>query len=304
MRIAVIGLDAFGAKATEALLEDGHEVAAIFTSHVVKRAAPLKEMAEQHAIPFHQTERMRNPEVVAGFKELEVDLGIMAFVTDIVPIEILTCPTLGTIQFHPSLLPRHRGSSAINWAIIKGETETGITIFWPDDGIDTGPILLQKRVDILPDDTLGSLYFNRLFPMGIDAIVESVRLVATGNAPKTMQNDSMSTYDPPCEEEHSLIDWGMPVSEVFNLIRGTNPQPGATTYYKNTKLKIYDSSRWEQPVEKPPGTVIEVTDEGFVVAACGGVIQVRRVKQQGQPKLSAGNYARDTGMKPGEKLHD
>ncbi len=304
MRIAVIGLDAFGAKAAEALLEEGHEIAGIFTSRVVKRAEPLKEIADQHTIPIHQVEQMRNPEVVSAFKKLEVDLGVMAFVTDIVPPEILTSPKLGTIQFHPSLLPLHRGSSAINWAIIKGETETGITIFWPDDGIDTGPILLQKRVDVLPDDTVGSLYFNKLFPMGIDAIVESVRLVATRDAPKTVQDDSMATYEPPCEEEHSLIDWARPVSEVFNLIRGTNPQPGATTYYKNTKLKIFDCSKWEQPVENPPGTVVHVTDEGFDVAAYGGVIQVRRVKEQGQPKLSAGNYAQNAGMKPDEKLHD
>lgn len=193
MRIAIIGLDAFGAKATEALMEDGHEVVAIFTSHVAKRAEPLREMAEQYSIQFYQTERMRNSEIVSAFTELEVDLGIMAFVTDIVPAEILTWPKLGTIQFHPSLLPRHRGSSAINWAIIAGETETGITIFWPDNGIDTGPILLQERVDILSDDSVGSLYFNRLFPMGIDAISKSVKLIAAGEAPRIVQDDSIST---------------------------------------------------------------------------------------------------------------
>lgn len=304
MRIAIIGLDTFGAKAAEALLEEGHEVAAIFTSHVAKRAEPLRETAEQHGVQFYQTERMRNSEVVSAFTELEVDLGVMAFVTDIVPVKILTWPKLGTIQFHPSLLPRHRGSSAINWAIMEGETETGITIFWPDNGIDTGPILLQKRVDILPDDTVGSLYFNRLFPMGINAISQSVKLIAAGEAPRIVQDDSISTYELPCEERHSLIDWRKPVSEVFNLIRGTNPQPGATTYYKDTKLKIYDVTKCDQPIEKPPGTVIAVNDEGVVVSSRGGAIQVRRVQQQGHPKLSAGEYARDVGMKPGDTLHD
>ena len=144
------------------------------------------------------------------FRALAPDLQVMAFVTLIVPAEFLSIPTHGTIQYHPSLLPRHRGRSAINWPIIAGETETGLSVFWPDGGIDTGDILLQKTTPIAPDDTLGSVYFERLFPMGVEALLEAVDLVAAGTAPRIPQDESLATYEGPCERANARIDWGKP----------------------------------------------------------------------------------------------
>ena len=161
---------------------------------------PIKSAAGELKVDVFQPRRMRSKKAVEEFKSLDADLCVMAFVTDFVPSRILEAPRHGTIQYHPSLLPKHRGPSSINWPIIFGETETGLTIFWPDDGLDTGPILLQKRVPIGPDDTLGSLYFSQLFPLGVEAMVESVDLVRRGEAPRIEQDETQATYEGWCED--------------------------------------------------------------------------------------------------------
>jgi methionyl-tRNA formyltransferase len=208
---------------------------------------------------------------------------------------------MGTIQYHPSLLPRHRGSSSINWAIINGESRTGLTIFWPDAGIDTGPILLQKEVEIAPDDTVGSLYFNKLFPLGVAALVEAVEAVAKGTTPRIPQDESQATYEPPCREEHAMIDWSRAAQEVCNLIRGTNPQPGATTYLKGQKLKVFDCELKPASSKARPGTVIAVAEQGLLVAAKGGDILVKRVQPAGSPKITASQFAA-ASLQPGAIL--
>jgi len=303
MRITLIGQAAFGEAVLKALLEKGEEVVGVYVPpDVPGRLDPLKELALSHGIPAFQPRRMRDPEVYFGYKALSPDLGVMAFVTDIVPGTILNCPRLRTIQYHPSLLPRHRGASAINWAIINGETRTGLTIFWPDEGIDTGPILLQKEVAIDPDDTVGSLYFNKLSLLGVEAILEAVEAVKTGTAPHLAQDESQATYEPPCREEHAIIDWSRPAPQVYNLIRGTNPQPGATTYFGGQKLKIFDCELRPSPREASPGEIVAVTGEGFLVAAAGGAILVKRVQPSGSPKIAASDFVRSAGLRAGVSL--
>lgn len=267
-----------------------------------QRGEPVAEAAAKFDIPVLRPGRMRSPEVVERIKELAPDLGVMAFVTDIVPGEVLRLPRLGTIQYHPSLLPRHRGASAINWAIIMGEAKTGLTIFYPDEGIDTGPILLQKEVEIDPDDTVGSLYFNKLFPLGVEAMVEAVRLVREGRAPRIPQDESQATYEEPCSEKHSLINWERPLSEVYNLIRGTNPQPGAYTFRRGEKLKIFDCRKVEGETGRRPGEVVGVAEDHFLVAAPGGAVKVMRVQPQGMGKIAASEYIKISGLLPGERL--
>ena len=165
-----------------ALSEHGENIVGVFCppDREGRPADPIKTSAEGHDIPVLQFRRMRNQDCIDAFTALNADLCVMAFVTDIVPDAILEAPTQGTIQYHPSLLPLHRGPSSINWPIIQGDEKTGLTIFWPDKGLDTGPILLQKETPISPDDTLGSVYFGRLFPMGVDAMVEAVDMVKVG----------------------------------------------------------------------------------------------------------------------------
>lgn len=304
MRIALIGQAAFGEAVLKALLERGKEVVGVYAPPDVPggRGDPLKESTLSRGIPLFQPRRMRDPEVYADYQGLNPDLGVMAFVTDIVPITILNYPPLGTIQYHPSLLPKHRGASAINWAIINGETTTGLTIFWPDVGIDTGPILLHREVTIDPDDRVGSLYFNKLFPLGVAALVEAVEAIERGTAPRIPQDESQATYEPPCREEHAIIDWSQPAPRVYNLIRGTNPQPGATTYFGGEKLKVFDCELRPSARGVTPGEVIEVTGEGFLVAAAGGAILVKRVQPMGSPKLAALEYAASAVLRAGASL--
>ena len=300
MRIVLIGQAAFAEKTLEALF-DMEEVVGVYTpSDTPGRENPLKARALQLGIPVFQPEKMRAPEAYNGYVKLKPDLNVMAFVTDIVPESILNYPEIGTIQYHPSLLPRHRGGSAINWAVISGETRTGLTIFWPDKGIDTGPILLQKEVDIAPDDTVGSLYFNKLFPLGIEAIKESIELIKQGKAPKIPQDESQATYEGLCTK--ATVDWKEPASKIYNLIRGTNPQPGVTTSYGGTRLKIFDSELRTGEVKGSPGEVIEITDWGFLVAASGGAILVKRVQPTGSPKTAAADFIKQSDLAVGDRL--
>jgi methionyl-tRNA formyltransferase len=304
MRIVLIGQAAFGEKVLGALLNKGEQVVAVYVppDKPGSRADPLKESARQHGVPVFQPQRMRDPAVYDKFVELAPDLGVMAFVTDIVPQSILGCPRLGTIQYHPSLLPRHRGRSAINWAIINGDTVTGITILWPDAGIDTGPILLQKEADISPSDTVGSLYYNKLFPLGVEAIMESIDLIHKGRAPRIPQDESQATYERPCREKDAVIDWAQPIVKVYNLIRGTNPQPGATTSLRGRKLKIFECELIMQNVSAAPGEIMESSDKGIAVAGQGGWLLIKRVQPQGQPKVNASEYALSVGLKAGERF--
>ncbi len=221
MRIVCIGQAAFGEKVLQKLTERGEDVVAVYTNQdIAGKRNPLKELAIQIGIPVFQPGSMRVPEVYEGYKRLKPDLNVMAFVTSILPDSILNYPKMGTIQYHPSLLPKHRGGSAINWAIVNGEIKTGITIFWPDRRIDTGPILLQKEVEISPDDTVGSLYFEKLFPLGIEALVEAIELIKKGIAPRIPQDESQATYEGLCTEKDAIINWSAPIDSVYNLIRG------------------------------------------------------------------------------------
>ena len=231
MRIVVHGQQAFGKTVLERLLERNEDVVGVFCGpdREGRPADPLKEFALERDLPVHQPTSWKTDEALELMRSFDPDLCVMAYVTLLVPQRVLDAPRRGTIQYHPSLLPKHRGPSSINWPIIQGETRTGLTIFWPDEALDEGPILLQKEVEIGPHDTLGSLYFNHLFPMGVDAIMEAVDLVRAGKAPRTPQNDSQATYESWCRKADARIDWNKPVSEVYNLIRGTDPQPGAWT---------------------------------------------------------------------------
>ncbi len=235
-----------------------------------------------------------------GYKNLQPDLTVMAFVTDIIPARFFDVPTNGTINYHPSILPRHRGASAINWAVIMGDTRTGLSIFWPDGGIDTGLILLQKEIDIGPDDTTGSLYFNHLFPLGVEAILESIDLVKAGNAPKLSQDEAKATYEPPCDDRVAGIDWNKPARELYNLVRGCDPQPGAFAFFKGEKVRMYGAKLMEEPADKSPGTILDIDDQGIHVAVSGGKLVATKVRPAKGGKVAAAEFASEYGLKTGD----
>ena len=302
MRIVLIGQAAFGARVLEKLLETGEAVVGVFTPPDIRgKPNPLREEAAKRGIPVFWHKGKWTWDIYEEFTRLNPDLNVMAFVTSILPEFLINYPKLGTIQYHPSLLPKHRGGSAINWAIIKGETKTGVTIFRPDKGIDTGPVLLQKEVAISPDDTVGTLYFNKLFPVGIEAIIESIKLIKEGKAPKTPQDESQATYEGLCTEKDTVIDWRQSAAKVYNLIRGSNPQPGAVTNFGSLRFKVFDSELLVGGSGKA-GEITEINDKGLVVAAQSGSILIKRVQLEGLPKIGAAEFAEEVGLKVGDLL--
>jgi len=303
MRIVCIGQAAFGEKVLQKLTEKGEEVVAVYTPQdIAGKRNPLKELAIQIGVPVFQPGSMRVPEIYEEYTRLKPDLNVMAFVTSILPESILNYPKMGTIQYHPSLLPKHRGGSAINWAIINGETKTGITIFWPDRGVDTGPILLQKEVEISPDDTVGSLYFEKLFPLGIEALVQGIELIKKGIAPRIPQDESQATYEGLCTEKNAIINWSAPIDRVYNLIRGTNPQPGAITYFHGNTLKIFDAKPIYDIVGGLPGQIVNSSADGFVVSLKRGAILVQKVQMNKLSKIDAAEFAKQARLEIGDRL--
>ncbi len=301
MRIILVGQGPFGEKALDALIRNGEDIVGVFCPQN-KSGEAMKELADSASIDLFQPDHMRDADVHEACRDLKPDLVVLAFVTDILPESLLDLPSIGTICYHPSLLPRHRGSSGINWAVIQGDTRTGLTILWADKGIDTGAILLQKEIDIAPDDTTGSLYFNKLFPMGIDAVVEAVELIKDGDAPKIKQDESLATYEPPCDEKYAGIDWSKPAADVYNLIRGCDPQPGAFSMFGGQKVKFYKSQLLEAAEEISPGQVIRIGQGDVRVALNGGTLKVGKLKGEKGAKISADEFAREAGLEAGMRL--
>jgi methionyl-tRNA formyltransferase len=289
LRIALLGQAAFAEKALTTLVAHGDEIVHVFAppDSPAGKADPLAAKARELGLPLSQPKSFKSDAAFDHFKTLNADLAILAFVTLIVPERILYAPRYKSICFHPSLLPRHRGASGINWAIIAGDTETGVTWFWPDKGIDTGPILVQKRVPIADSDTVGSIYFNTLFPMGIDAMVEAVDLIKSGRAPAIVQDESKATYEPPCRDEHAKIDFAKPAREVFNLIRGCDPQPGAFASLGDKRVRLYEASFSANRPDAAPGTIIAIDSDGMKLALNGGTLAVKRARIDPNPKKVA-----------------
>lgn len=301
MRVSIIGQAAFGEAVFRRLRDDGVDIAGVSAPRGA-RPDQLWAAAEEAGIAPIPTVSLKDEDGLATWRALEADLCVMAFVTEILPEEVFSAAREGTIQYHPSLLPLHRGQSAMNWPIIFGREETGLTIFWPDQGIDTGTILLQERCPIEPDETMGSLYFQQLFPMGVDALSRAVALVAEGEAPRTPQAHEDATYEPPCGEEHARIPWHAPAERVYALIRGCNPSPGAWAEIDGARVAIFDCTLSDRREPGMPGRVLAVRDDGVDIRLNGGTLTVTRVRPEGGPKGPAGAWAMETGIEPGARF--
>jgi methionyl-tRNA formyltransferase len=301
MRIVIVGQGPFGEKVLQALIQKGEEVVGTF-SPPDKRGEGMNVLAEKSSIPSFRPELMKEPQVYEAYSTLKPDLAILAFVTDIIPEKLLAVPFLGTICYHPSILPRHRGASAINWAIIQGDTRTGLIIFWADKGIDTGPILLQKEVKINPDDTTGSLYFNKLFPMGVDAMVEAVELIKKGKAPRIPQDDSKATYEPPCDDRVASVNFEKSIKDIYNLIRGCDPQPGAYTTYQGKRVRFYEARMSSSAIHKQPGEIISIEEGSVRMAVKGGIIQIGKLRVDKGEKIGPLEFAKSVALKIGDRF--
>jgi methionyl-tRNA formyltransferase len=308
MKIAIIGQQDFGKAVLEAFLARGDTVAAVFCAPEKEGARPdvLRTAAQERGIKVHQFKSLRAPEATQALKEADADIGIMAFVLQFAPQEFVNIPRHGTIQYHPSLLPKFRGPSSINWPIIKGETETGLSIFRPTDGLDEGAVVLQKKTPISADDTLGTVYFDRLFPQGVSAMVEASDLVVAGKHKEIAQDESLASYEGWCRTAEARIDWAKPIEQVYNLIRGCNPAPGAWTTHNGKKLQIFDARKivFRRFADVPGkiGEVSDISDQSFKVTAQGGGIEVLKARFEDGKKLAGGEIAQAGGLKTGSVL--
>ncbi len=308
MKIAIIGQQDFGKGVLDAFLARGDEVAGVFVAPDKEGAKPdpLKVAAQEKGLQVFQFASYRKPEAQEALRALNVDLGIMAYVLMFAPQEFVNIPKHGTIQYHPSLLPKHRGPSSINWPIIMGSTRTGLTIFRPNDGLDEGLVILQKECEIGPDETIGEVYFNKLSPMGVKAMLEAADLVVAGKHKEVVQDESQATYEGWCRAAEGRLDWAKPVDHVYNVIRGCNPAPGAWTTLAGKKIQIFDARkhgfrRFADVVGKI-GEVSDVTADSFKVTAQGGLIEVLRARGEDGKKLSGGEFARNQGLSNGTML--
>src|SRR5712671_2958574 len=229
MRLAIVGQQDFGKAVLEAFLARGDQVAGVFCAPEKPGAKPdvLKTAAQEKNVPVFQFPSLKGDEATAQMKKLNAEIGIMAFVLQFAPQAFVNIPKHGTIQFHPSLLPKYRGPSSINWPISRGEKETGLTIFRPTDGLDEGAVVLQKKTPVGENDTLGSVYFDRLFPMGVQAMLEAADLVTSNKHQEVVQDESQASYEGWFREAEAKIHWANHVDFIHNLIRGADPAPGA-----------------------------------------------------------------------------
>jgi len=308
MKLAIVGQQDFGKAVLEAFLSRGDQVAGVFCAPEKPGARPdaLKVAAQERGVQVLQFQSLKSPEAREAMKKLGADIGIMAFVLQFAPQEFVSIPKYGTIQYHPSLLPKYRGPSSINWPIIRGDRRTGLTIFRPTDGLDEGPVILQKEIEISPDDTLGTVYFDRLFPMGVKAMLEAADLVVAGKHLEAVQDESQASYEGWCRKAEARLNWANHVDFIYNTIRGCNPAPGAWTTLAGVELQIFDARkhlvRTFGAVKGKLGEVVEVADKTFQVTAQGGRIEVQRAKLGDGKKVAASELVSAGSIKAGMVL--
>jgi len=292
----------------EAFLARGDEVAGVFCSPEKPGARPdaLKTAAQEKGVAVFQFQSLKADEAKNALKKLNAELGIMAFVLQFAPQDFVNIPRHGTIQYHPSLLPKYRGPSSINWPIIRGDVKTGLSIFRPTDGLDEGPVILQKETPIGADDTLGTVYFERLFPMGVQAMLEAADLVVAGKHRERVQDESQASYEGWCRKAEARINWANHVDFVYNVVRGCNPAPGAWTTLEGKELQIFDARkhpvRTFGAVKGKIGEIVELSDKSFQVSAQGGRIEVLRAKLGEGKKLTAAELLSSGAIKAGAIL--
>jgi methionyl-tRNA formyltransferase len=308
MKIAIIGQQDFGKAVLEAFLARGDAVAGVFVAPEKEGAKPdpMKIAAQEKGLKLFQFPSLKSPEASQAMKDLGADIGIMAFVLQFAPQEFVNIPRHGTIQYHPSLLPKYRGPSSINWPIAKGEKKTGLTIFRPTDGLDEGPVILQKETDVSENDTLGTVYFDRLFPLGVKAMLEAADLVVAGKHKEIVQDESQASYEGWFRASEAKVNWNNHVDFIHNTIRGSDPAPGAWTTIGGKKLQLFGAKkhlvRTFGAVKGKIGEITGIGPESIRITAQGGQVEISKVKPEEGKKVSAAEWAKSANVAAGTIL--
>ncbi len=307
MRIALFGQADFGKECLDRLIAGGHQVVGVFVPPDGSRPDALGARGDELGLPVVRRKFYRKrtgepiPAALEAYREVRADLNVLASVTVFLPHEITHAPLHKSICFHPSLLPRFRGGSAMQWQIILGEKETGVTIFVPDRGTDTGSIVVQRGgVTIAPDDTTTSLFFNKLQPLGIEAMVEAVNRIADGSAKIEPQDELRATSHPLVDDKIAVLNLGYDAATIDRLVRGCDPNPGAFLLHQGKKLRLFGARLEEGPKGKP-GTILSCGDDGMLLALKDGALRVTRVRAE-LGKESAAAFVERAGLKVGERF--
>jgi methionyl-tRNA formyltransferase len=302
MRIVFIGTGEIGVPTLRALLESEHEVVAVVTqpdkpvgreqsieSPPVKKA--LTGRARPLGAPIFQPVRIKDPQTIEEIRRLTPDVIVVVAYGQILPCDVLEIPRLACLNLHASLLPRWRGAAPIQAAIAAGDSETGVTVMYMDEGLDTGDILLQRNVEILPNDTGGSLH-DRVAQNAPETLLESLRLLAAGNAPRIPQDNGRATYAPKLKREHGQIDWSESAEVIERKIRAYNPWPGAFMKVDGQNLKVFSASVVD--LNGQPGEILR-SDKDLIVATGKGALSLAEVQLEGKRRMSAGEFLRGHG---------
>jgi methionyl-tRNA formyltransferase len=293
LRIAIFGQAQFGRDVSERLADAGNEVAGVYVPPEGARPDPLAALADRRGWPLFRYRRFRRgsvaiPEIVDEYRSLGAELNAMPFTTVILPEAIVEHPAHGSLCFHPSLLPAYRGGAALAWQIILGARETGVSVFRADGGIDTGPIAVQKRgVEISSTDTAASLYFDKLYPLGVEAMVEAVQRVADGTATYTAQSEEGASHQGLVTDAVARIDWSRPAEEIDRLIRGCTPGPGAIARHVGEIVRLLGSRLLDEKSDALAGTVLGSEGDELLIATGGSRIAVAKIRRSDGQKVAA-----------------
>jgi methionyl-tRNA formyltransferase len=308
MDVLFMGTPEFAAPTLQALLDSRHDLRAVVTQpdkpagRGRRLSAPkVKQLALAHEIPCLQPTALNDPTVEDALSALEPEVIVVAAYGKILPPSILNIPPMGCINVHASLLPKYRGAAPIQWAIINGETETGITIMLMDEEMDHGPILLQRPVPILPDETAGELH-DRLAALGPPCLLEALEGLEAGSLTPRTQDHAEATYAPMLSKEDGRLDWSEPAERVVNRVRGVTPWPGATTSLGGEPIKVWRASASSAEASGRPGEVVAVGEDGLTVACGRGALRIVELQVAGRRRMAAASFLRGYPVAPGTIL--
>jgi methionyl-tRNA formyltransferase len=307
LRIALFGQAPLAVDVLDGLLEAGHEIVAVYAPPDSGRPDALAERATVAGLTLFRRRYFRRkgggaiPAALEDYRSVDAELNVLASMTSFLPSEITDAPVHKSVCYHPSLLPRFRGGNALQWQVIFGESETGVSVFIPDEGADTGPVLVQKGGEkIGPRDTAGSLFFDKLYPLGVQAVLEAVALVDAGEADPRPQDESRATHQGLVDDETAHVDLSRPADEIDRLVRGCDPQPGAWLQIGGTRVRLYDAA-FEEGGSAEPGALLGVDEKGIRIGLRGGALRIGRVRADAG-KEPAAEFVERCGLEAGAAL--
>jgi len=307
-KIVFMGTPEFAVPSLEILISHNYPIVGVVTQPDRPKGrgrvlfpSLVKSLAEHHKLPIFQPERVKNQEFVDSLKYLSPDLVVVSAYGQILPKAIIEIPKMGCINVHPSLLPKYRGAAPMNWTIIQGETQTGVTIMLMDEGMDTGDILTQEETAIEPEETFGELH-DRLAVKGAALLLKTIEMIISGTVKRTPQDPARATYAPRLNKQDGLIRWDSDIHQTANHIRGLSPLPCAYTFAKGKMLKIFSAKAAELPVTEAPGTVGRATEIGLPVAGRNGYVFVQEVQMENKNRMSVHDFLRGIRLSPGDTL--